>query len=440
MALHGSTALNRPQGIAIIGGGMVGASLALLLSRALPACRIQLFEASPLLNASEEKSPAEAAGLGTSSADNLSGGASWDGRSTALAPTSVELFTALGLWQQIAPFATAIERIHVSDQGSWGLSQFTRADNHQQPLGQVVENAGLQPVLHQALAQNPNIQVIAAAQVTRLQPVQSGMQVVWRADEQEQQCMSALVILADGADSPLRKTLGVAAREVPYEQTALVANVRTGLPHGGCAFERFCPDGPMALLPRGQSSQAQLAGLVWTFPRAQQELIAGLSDIELLERLQDAFGYRLGRFEAVGQRQFYPLRLVVAKEQVRSHLVLQGNAAHFLHPVAGQGFNLSLRDGLRLAQVLSEGAALGEQLGELKQLQRYAQAAEADQNRTIALSDGFNRIFSRKERSLRWGRDIGMLLLESVPAVRAAFIRQLSGRAQPVNLPWGADR
>jgi 2-octaprenylphenol hydroxylase len=266
------------------------------------------------------------------------------------------------------------------------------------------------------------------------------MQVVWRADEQEQQCMSALVILADGADSPLRKTLGVAAREVPYEQTALVANVRTGLPHGGCAFERFCPDGPMALLPRGQSSQAQLAGLVWTFPRAQQELIAGLSDIELLERLQDAFGYRLGRFEAVGQRQFYPLRLVVAKEQVRSHLVLQGNAAHFLHPVAGQGFNLSLRDGLRLAQVLSEGAALGEQLGELKQLQRYAQAAEADQNRTIALSDGFNRIFSRKERSLRWGRDIGMLLLESVPAVRAAFIRQLSGRAQPVNLPWGADR
>ena len=347
----------------------------------------------------------------------------------------MELFTALGLWPQIAPFATAIERIHVSDQGSWGLSQFTRADNRQQPLGQVVENAGLHPVLHQALAQNPSIQVIPAAQVTALRPLSGGMQVISRADGQEQQWPSQLVILADGADSPLRKALGVAAREVPYEQTALVANVRTSLPHGGCAFERFCPDGPMALLPRGQSPQAHIAGLVWTFPQSQQELIAGLSDSELLERLQGAFGYRLGRFEALGQRQFYPLRLVVAKEQVRSHLVLQGNAAHFLHPVAGQGFNLSLRDGLRLAQVLSEGAALGEQLGELKQLQRYAQAAEADQNRTIALSDGFNRIFSRKERSLRWGRDIGMLLLESVPAVRAAFIRQLSGRAQPVNLP-----
>lgn len=414
-----------PQGIGIIGGGMVGASLALLLARALPDCPIRLFESSPLLNASEEQSPAEVAAQG----------ATWDGRSTALAPTSVELFRALGLWQQIAPFATAIERIHVSDQGSWGLSQFTRADNHQQPLGQVVENAGLQPVLHQALVQHPSIEVIPAAQVTALRPRSGGMQVHWRSSQGEQQYSCQLVILADGADSPLRKALGVAAREVPYEQTALVANVRFSVPHGGCAFERFCPDGPMALLPRGQSPQAQLAGLVWTFPHSQQELIAQLSDDELLARLQGAFGYRLGRFTAIGQRQFYPLRLVVAKEQVRSHLVLQGNAAHFLHPVAGQGFNLSLRDGLRLAQVLSEGPSMGEHLGELKQLQRYAQAAEADQNRTIALSDGFNRIFSRQERSLRWGRDLGMLLLETMPAVRAAFIRQLSGRAQPVSLP-----
>ena len=194
-------------------------------------------------------------------------------------------------------------------------------------------------------------------------------------------------------------------REVPYAQTALVANVRFSLPHGGCASSASARTAPWPCC-RGQSAQARVAGLVWTFPQDQQAAIAQLSDSELLNRLQAAFGYRLGRFEAIGQRQFYPLRLVVATEQVRSHLVLQGNAAHFLHPVAGQGFNLSLRDGLRLAQVLSEGAALGERLGELKQLNRYAQAAQTDQNRTIALSDGFNRIFSRRERSLRWGGGI----------------------------------
>ena len=428
MALQAPSGLNCPQGISIIGGGMVGASLALLLARTLENCPIHLFESSPLPSATPNPSFHPACETDQPL---------WDGRSTALAPTSVELFRALGLWPQIAPFATQIERIHVSDQGSWGLSQFTQADNHQQPLGQVVENAGLQPVLHQALSAHSNITVVAAAQVKALRPLQGGMQVQWHSPAATalQLHNSHLVILADGADSPLRQSLGIAVREVPYMQTALVANVRFSLPHGGCAFERFCPDGPMALLPRGQSPQARMAGLVWTFPQSQQEAIAGLSDAELLARLQGAFGYRLGQFEAIGQRQFYPLRLVVAQEQVRSHLVLQGNAAHFLHPVAGQGFNLSLRDGLRLAQVLSEGPALGETLGELKQLTRYAKAAQADQSRTIALSDGFNRVFSRQERSLRWGRDMGMLLLETIPAVRAAFIRQLSGRAQPVNLP-----
>jgi ubiquinone biosynthesis UbiH/UbiF/VisC/COQ6 family hydroxylase len=281
-----------------------------------------------------------------------------------------------------------IERIHVSDQGSWGLSQFTQQDNQQQPLGQVVENSGMQRVLHQALKRRSAIEIISAAQVTALRPCKGGVQLGWRSSQslaansmaqvEEQMDSAALVILADGADSPLRQSLGIAVREVPYEQTALVANVRFSLPHGGCAFERFCPAGPLAILPRGQSSQGRVGALVWTFPRTQQAAFEALSDEQLLAQLQTAFGYRLGRFEAIGQRQFYPLRLVVAKEQVRSHLVLQGNAAHFLHPVAGQGFNLALRDGLRLAQVLSEGAASGEALGELAQLQRYAIAAEAD--------------------------------------------------------------
>lgn len=419
-----------PAGISIIGGGMVGASLALLLARTLPGTSIRLFESQPLLSSE----PSDEADLTEGK------NPSWDGRSTALAPTSVDLFTRLGLWPQMAPFATAIERIHVSDQGSWGLSQFTRQDNNQLPLGQVVENAGLQRTLHQALEQQPSIEVIAASRVTALRPCAGGMQVVWQTLAGERTDTASLVILADGADSPLRQSLGISVREVPYEQTALVANIRFSLPHGGCAFERFCPEGPMALLPRGQSAQGRVGALVWTFPSEQQAAISELSDNAVLTRLQSAFGHRLGRFEAIGERQFYPLRLVVAKEQVRSHLVLQGNAAHFLHPVAGQGFNLALRDGLRLAEVLSEGAAAGERLGELAQLQRYAKAADSDQTRTIALSHGFNRVFSRRETSWRWGRDLAMLVLETAPPVRQAFIRQLSGHAQPIAYPKELSR
>jgi 2-polyprenyl-6-methoxyphenol 4-hydroxylase len=413
--------------ISIIGGGMVGASLALLLARALPDAAIRLFESQPLHG---NQPNIEGANEGT---------IAWDARSTALAPTAVELFDRLGLWSELAPFATAIERIHVSDQGSWGLSQFTRQDNNQQPLGQVVENAGLQRALHLAIA-NSAVEVISQARVTALRPAAQGMQVQWQTAAGEHRDSTSLVILADGADSPLRQALGISVREVPYGQTALVANVRFTQPHGGCAFERFCPQGPMALLPRGQSAQGRVGALVWTFPSEQKDAQLALSDTDLLSRLQSAFGNRLGRFEAIGERQFYPLRLVVAQEQVRSHLVLQGNAAHFLHPVAGQGFNLSLRDGLRLAQVLSEGAALGERLGELSQLQRYAKAAQTDQNRTIALSDGFNRVFSRRDASWRWGRDLGMLLLEAAPPARQAFIRQLSGHAQPVSYPKDLNR
>lgn len=408
-------------GISIIGGGMVGASLALLLNRALPDCPVRLFELHGL------------------HADIASEGAAhWDARSTALAPTAVQLFAHMGLWEQLAPFATAIDRIHVSDQGSWGLSQFTRQDNQQQSLGQVVENAGLVRALNQALKQSPQIEVITGARVTQLLPRAGAMQIHWQKVQGESShpsATSALVILADGADSPLRQSLGIAVREVPYEQTALVANVCFEQPHGGCAYERFCPSGPMAILPRGQSPQAQVGALIWTGPTQQQTELGQLNDTLLLAHLQTAFGYRLGRFTKIGARQFYPLRLVVAAEQVRSNLVLQGNAAHFLHPVAGQGFNLALRDGLRLAQVLSEGQQHGEQLGQLSQLQRYLQAAQTDQARTIAISDGFNRVFSRREPWWRWGRDLGMLVLETALPVRQAFIHQLSGRAHPVPYP-----
>jgi 2-octaprenyl-6-methoxyphenol hydroxylase len=402
-------------GICLVGGGMVGATLALMLARSLPEVPLLLLESAawdlPAQDAPE------------------------DGRSSALSPSAQAAFVALGLWPSLSGFSTAIRTIHVSDQGRWGLSQFRPSDNRGEPLGYVVENAGLVAVLKAALAAQPQIHVLTGAQVTQLQPQPGamGLAVSWQG--QRLNLSSQLLVLADGAESPLRRQLGMAVQQRDYQQTALVANVRFSRPHQGVAFERFCPQGPMALLPRGLHPEAQEGALIWTFPSTGIAEALSASDSQLLAQLQAAFGYRLGRFLHIGKRQAYPLQLVVAQEQVRPNLVLQGNAAHFLHPVAGQGFNLSLRDGLRLAQVLAEGHQRGQALGDVRLLHHYWQQQQADQRATIALSHGFNRVFSGSQPLLRTARNLGMLALEVLPPLRQAFISQLSGQAsQPARL------
>ncbi len=403
--------------IAIIGGGLAGASLALILAQALPGVQLTLVESQAFANPNDALLQP-----------------SFDGRSTALAPSSVAVFQALGLWEALAAYATAIESIHVSDAGHWGLSQFERADNAGEPLGYVVENAGFGRVLLPALQAHPNIQVLAPDVVQQLVPVAGGTRLVLAQGE----LIASLTLIADGADSPLRRQLGIGVREQSYHQQALVANVAFSQPHGARAYERFTAEGPLALLPLGRRASACTSALVWTFPEQAIDAAMAMPDAELLALLQTTFGFRLGRFTRIGQRAAYPLRLVVAEEQVRSGLVLLGNAAHFLHPVAGQGFNLSLRDGLRLAEVLAAGHAQGVALGDLALLQTYQQAQQPDQDQTIFLSHSFSQVFSRQGQHWRWGRDLAMLSLEFHPLLRSRFIQQLAGKSGPAARPWGA--
>lgn len=395
--------------IAIVGGGMVGAVLALLLARNLPCAHITLFDR---YEAGEKDRP------------------SFDRRSTAIAPSTEQCFRRLGLWSALAAHATAIEQIHVSDKGHAGMALFDPSDNSGAPLGYVIDNGGMGQVLLAAVNSQPNLQGVQA-NVKSINMVAQG--AVLNTDDTSGQNATVfdLVVVADGAHSSLRKQLGIDVRRVDYQQHAIVANVRHELPHQLQAFERFTSRGPIALLPKGGHASSCESALVWTCPADELENYQALAGAQLIQRLQSQFGFRLGRLLDISTPNFYPLELLVAQEQVRSNVVLMGNAAHFLHPVAGQGFNLSVRDALRLVSVLKTAVAQGSNIGDLAVLQSYEKQQQADQQNTIALSHGFNRIFTRMPLPIQLLRTSGLIALELNPVLRAQFIRLLSGRAQP---------
>lgn len=384
--------------LAIIGGGLVGASLALALQEAARerGWSIVLIEA---FAPDSQYQP------------------SYDARSTALSYGSQQIYQALGIWPEVARRAAAISDIHVSEQGRFAAARLNAKAEGVPALGYVVENAWLGHCLWQAL--DPTVvQWRCPAQVTELQALADGYQI--KLDDGAT-LQAELAILADGGRSGLREQLGINVTRTPYQQTALIANVTPSLAHQGTAFERFTPNGPLALLPLPENRCA----LVWTQPEQQAEQVASLPDAEFLQALQQAFGYRLGTFLQVGARYQYPLALVAAREQVRAHLVVLGNAAHSLHPIAGQGYNLSLRDTQCLAHTLLENTDEG--LGALSRLQRYVQRQQQDQQFTVGFSDQVTRLFSNAKPLLAAGRGAGLLGLELLPAAKHWFAQQAMG-------------
>ncbi|WP_053980901.1 FAD-dependent monooxygenase [Marinagarivorans algicola] len=408
------SAISQGQKIAIVGGGMVGAVTALLLSRYLPHATIQLFD--------------RLAGGSTQNDEQApSARPSFDGRSTAIAPTTQRCFKQLGLWSQLLPHATPIHNIHISDKGHAGQGLFDRCDNAGEPLGYVVQNAGLGPVLMRALRQANRLKT-HECEVTAVNICASG--ALLTLSDHSTYCAD-LVIIADGADSQLRGQLGITARVDDYQQHAIVANVRHTQAHELTAYERFTARGPMALLPLGGHANAVESTLVWTCPSAHWHHYQTMSPADRLVQLQRQFGFRLGHFSAMSDPAFYPLRRVLADEQVRQHVVLMGNAAHFLHPVAGQGFNLSVRDALRLTAVLKASAEQGQYLGSLDVLGQYEREQAADQYYTVGLSHSFHRLFTGAPLPVQLGRTLGFLALELNPMIRTHFIGLLSGQAVP---------
>ncbi|MBU2332452.1 MAG: 2-octaprenyl-6-methoxyphenyl hydroxylase [Gammaproteobacteria bacterium] len=385
------------QSLAIIGGGLVGASLALALqdgARARGWC-IHLIEP---FEPGHEYQP------------------SYDARSTALSYGTRLIYQRLGLWEHIAERAEPILRIHVSERGSFGAARLDCTREGVEALGYVVENAWIGHCLWQAL----DDQVVVRhcpAEVERLEPGATGYRLSFT-DGQQLEC--DLTVLADGGRSGLREQLGIQVSRRPYGQTALIANITPGKPHGGLAFERFTEDGPMALLPL----QDDRCALVWTRSQADAARLAQAHEAVFLGELQEAFGYRLGALQQVGARHLYPLTLIEAEEQVRSGLVVLGNAAHSLHPIAGQGYNLSLRDveALSVALLRSDAA-----LGDLAMLQEYARRQRFDQRVTVGFSDQVTRLFGDSGRLVAAGRNLGLLGLDLMPAAKRWFARQAMG-------------
>lgn len=409
--------------IAIVGGGMVGASLALLLAEAQPDWRIALVEARVLADSASDTASH------TTDSHTTDSPSAEDARSTALAYGSAEILDQLGLWAAIAPRATAIQQVHVSDRGHLAGSLIDAVQEQVPALGYVVANAHLGRQLALGLKARPNICVYSPARVTHCQTQASGMVLELESPRGPLALSARLTAIADGGDSPLRRQLGIATQVRDYQQTAIIANVSFSEPHGGVAYERFTADGPLALLPLGESPGGRRAALVWTLPQAQAEAMAEAPEAEFLAQLQSRFGFRLGRLTGVGQRQAYPLQLLLAEEQIRSGLVLVGNAAHFLHPVAGQGFNLALRDCVALTHSLSQAAAEGKSPGDLSVLSRYLEAQTLDQQLTVGFSDRLVRLFSSSSLPLVALRHLGLISLELAPPLKKLLTRQTLGQA-----------
>jgi 2-octaprenyl-6-methoxyphenol hydroxylase len=394
--------VNTDFDLIIVGGGMAGASLALALAR--QPLRIALVEAVPYRT---ETQP------------------SYDDRAIALSEGSHRIFAAMGVWQAIAPRATPIERIHVSDQGHLGVTRLDCREEQVPALGYVVTGRALGHALVSASAELSNLTLVSPASLVDLQLGEALATATIERDGQRETLRAPLLVAADGGDSSVRRLLGIQASERDYRQTAIITNLTPERPHRNLAYERFTPHGPLALLPL----DAERCSLVWTRAPEDAERLLALDDASFLAELQDNFGLRLGRFTRVGQRAAYPLRLLQAQEQVRPRLALIGNAAHTLHPIAGQGFNLGLRDVAALAQVLGEAHTAGHDLGSLAVLERYAQWRARDHRQVIGFTNTLVQTFSNRFPPLALARNLGLLALDVLPPLKHRLARHAMGLA-----------
>jgi 2-octaprenyl-6-methoxyphenol hydroxylase len=395
--------------VIIAGGGMVGASLAHALAGG--GLRVAVVEPVPLTAAAQP---------------------SYDDRAIALAYGTRRILEGLGVWAAIAPHAEPIRRVHVSDRGHFGFTHLDARDEDADALGYVVTARDLGAALLAPLAERADL--LCPARVAdfeveldhvrvTLEPVGSDTSV--GAPSPARSITARLLVAADGGRSAIRERLGIAQRHHAYGHHAVVANVTPSLPHQGVAFERFTETGPLALLPMTQNR----CGLVWTARDADLADVLALDDRAFLAALQERFGFRLGRFVAVGRRSHYPLELRLAETQVLDRVAIIGNAAHTVHPIAGQGFNLGIRDVAMLADVLVEADRTGRDLGALAVLTDYEAARRRDQ-RTVALAtDVLARLFTNPLGPLRVARNLGMTVLDALPPAKHLLARVGMGLA-----------
>lgn len=387
--------------VAIVGGGLVGASLAVAL-RSLPL-KVALIEAHP---------------------PDSSAQPSFDERTTALGNASRRVFEALGVWSALASEAAPITEIHVSDAGRYGFARLSAADLELSALGYVVPNRVLGRELWRALDSAAQITAFMPARLQALTLAPDAATLELAQDSGPVLINARLVVAADGAQSLVRKVAGLGATVDDYNQAAIVASLRTDRVNDGVAHERFTAAGPMALLPLRSTDGAAWRTLVWAARPADADRLMQLQPGEFLREWQDAFGWRAGRALQLGQRGRYPLALTRSEGCVAPRTALLGNAAQSLHPVAGQGFNLGLRDAAELAELLQTTVAAGAaDIGSGDVLAPYAAARARDREGVIGFTDTLVRVFSSDHRLAAAARDAGLLLFDLLPPAKRALSR-----------------
>jgi 2-octaprenyl-6-methoxyphenol hydroxylase len=391
--------------ILIIGGGLVGTSLARALAP-LPL-RVALVDNQAL----EQR---------------LQPG--FDVRALALSYGSRRILEGLGVWSGVAATACPIEHIHVSDRGHFGITRLHAKDYGVPALGYVCEADDLGQALGEHLADQAGLDLHIPARVHRIAIDEDWANV--HLEGRPEPLRARLVVAADGSDSAVREALAIPTRVWRYGQTAVIATVRPQRPHHQVAYERFTDSGPMALLPLPD----RRCSLVWTVRDADSETLSGLDDEAFLKRLGERFGSRLGRFEQVGRRYAYPLKQRFVQQGVSTRVVLLGNAAHTLHPVAGQGLNLGLRDVAVLADLVATGAAEADQAfdpGDFNLLRDYQERRTPDQRRTALATDALARLFTNPLLPVQLARNSALGLLDISPPMKRRLATAAMGLSGP---------
>jgi 2-octaprenyl-6-methoxyphenol hydroxylase len=391
--------MNTEHDVLIIGGGLVGASLAIALDGA--GLRVALVEAAP---------------------PRVDLQPSYDERNLALARATVNALTALGVWAHVGARATPIRKIHISRQGEFGAVRLDAHKHGADSFGAVLPARELGNGLQARLDACRELVRYAPAKLEAIDAHADAVVATLLMGDQKREARTRLLVGADGTTSFVRSALGIQTENVDYAQTAFVTTL-TAQRVLECAYERFTADGPVALLPLGE----RRAGVVLTVPSADAERVAALDDGGFVDLLHERFGWRLGRLARPGWRVSYPLRRVQASRLVAPRCVLVGNAAQTLHPIGAQGFNLGLRDALTLAELLADDARSRVDPGDATLLADYAERRREDRQGTIAMSDGLVRLTGNEAPPLKLLRSLGLLALDRIAPLQAVLARRGMG-------------
>jgi 2-octaprenyl-6-methoxyphenol hydroxylase len=396
---------NEDFDVVIIGGGLVGLSLALALK---PHVRVAIIE----------KETDREITLFKDGALNAPGA-----RAIALSRASVHIFERLAIWSELLTGATPIKKIHVSERYRFGKTRFNCTDYQMTEFGYVIDSLFLIAILKKTVHQLAHIQFFYETELKTITPLNHGQQLDVVQNNTSRQLTTQLLIAADGTHSSLRERLGFVTQHKDYQQTAVVTHVDLSHPHHFVATERFVEKGAIALLPVGE----QQGTLIWTLNNTEAKRVATLSDHDFLQEAQTYFGYSSGQLMGCGQRSLYPLQALNVAQPYTAGVLLLGNAAHTLHPIAAQGFNLALRDVYDLSKRVNRAELEAVDMTQRDFLKEYHDARHADQALILNMTDGLLSLFKLPFSFMRSVRSTGMVLMDCMPMAKSWLARRLMG-------------